>query len=68
MKGYVQASDLAEKWGVTERQIQSLCKDGKIKGATKFGPAWAIPENTEKPTRSSELKPGRKRKDDYSNK
>ena len=63
MNGYVKASDLAEKWGITERQVQSLCKTGKIEGAIKFGPAWAIPENAVKPTRTGKLKPGRKPKD-----
>ena len=62
MNGYVTASELAKKWGITERQVQSLCKSGKIEGATKFGPAWAIPEGAVKPTRTGTLKPGRKPK------
>ena len=67
MNGYVTVCDLAEKWGVTERQVQSLCKAGKIDGAIKFGPAWAIPEDAVKPTRTGDLKPGRKRKDGDTN-
>ena len=63
MNGYVKACDLAEKWGVTDRQVQILCKAGKIEGAVKFGTTWAIPENAQKPTRTGKLKPGRKRKD-----
>ena len=31
------------------RHVQHLCADGKIEGATKFGNAWAIPENAVKP-------------------
>ena len=26
-----------------------MCNDGRIANAKKFGKAWAIPENTEKP-------------------
>ena len=64
MNGYMKACDIAKKWGITDRQVQILCKSGKITGATKFGTTWAIPENAHKPTRTSKLKPGRKRKDD----
>lgn len=64
MIGYVKACDMAEKWGVTDRQVQILCKAGKIDGAVKFGTTWAIPENAVKPTRTGEQKPGRKPKKD----
>ena len=62
MNGYLRAEDLVEKWNVTTRQIQMLCKSGKIDGAIKFGTTWAIPENTIKPTRTTQFKPGRKPK------
>ena len=62
MKGYITADDMAERWNVSVRQIQLLCQNGKIKDATKFGNAWAIPENAQKPTRTGKLKPGRKPK------
>jgi hypothetical protein len=39
----------AEKWGITDRQVQSLCLHGKIEGATKLGRAWLIPKNVPKP-------------------
>lgn len=42
--------ETAEKWGVTTRQVQGLCKENRIPGATKFSKMWVIPENTEKPT------------------
>ena len=62
MNGYVKAEVMAERWDVSVRQVQLLCQSGKIKGASKFGNVWAIPENTPKPTRSGEFKPGRKPK------
>ncbi len=46
---YINISEAAEKWGVTVRRVQELCKNGTVKGATRFGRAWMIPESTEKP-------------------
>ena len=40
---------IAEKWEMTERHIQRLCKNGEIKGAQKIGRDWIIPETAEKP-------------------
>ena len=62
MKGYVTPDEMAVRWNVSQRQVQMLCKDGKIKGVTKFGNTWAIPEKTEKPTRTGKLKQGKKPK------
>ena len=39
----------AEKWGITDRQVQSLCSQGKIQGATKLGRAWLISKDAPKP-------------------
>ena len=64
MNGYVTADIMAARWNVSVRQVQLLCQNGQIKDASKFGNAWAIPENTPKPTRTGELKPGRKPKKD----
>ena len=62
MIGYIRADELAGRWNVSARQIQMLCKAGKVDGAIKFGNTWAIPEDAEKPTRTGKLKPGRKPK------
>ena len=40
---------LAAEWGLTERNINYLCKNGKIKGAVKIGKSWQIPDDVEKP-------------------
>lgn len=50
MNGYMTAHDAAEKWGVTPRQVQILCKENRIAGATRMSRIWIIPENAEKPT------------------
>ena len=47
---YMTAKEAGEKWGISDRRVMILCKEGRIKGATLFGKAWAIPCDTEKPT------------------
>lgn len=49
MNGYLTVKEVAEKWGMTPRNVQNLCASGKIDGAVKFANSWAIPENAEKP-------------------
>ena len=50
MKGYITVQEAAEKWGITSRQVQILCKANQIVGATRMSRIWIIPENAEKPT------------------
>lgn len=49
IEGFSTVKDIAEKWGVTPRTVQTLCAEGKVDGATKFGDVWAIPVDAEKP-------------------
>jgi excisionase family DNA binding protein len=62
MIGYIKAEEAAKRWNVSLRHVQRLCTERRIDGAVKFGTTWAIPENIPKPTRTGELKPGRKPK------
>ena len=39
----------SEKWGITERQVQSLCSQGKIPGAIRLSKLWLIPKDAPKP-------------------
>ncbi len=41
--------EAAEKWGITVRQVQNLCKSGVVEGAVRFGHAWVIPKKAPKP-------------------
>lgn len=50
MNGYITVQEAAEKWGVTPRQVQILCKENRITGAARMSRIWIIPENAEKPT------------------
>ena len=46
---YITASQAAKKWNISQRRVQILCAEGRIKGVFKLGDAWAIPESAEKP-------------------
>lgn len=39
----------AEKWGVTPRRVQDLCRRGEIKDAILWHRSWMIPANAEYP-------------------
>ncbi len=41
--------EAASLWGITERRVNTLCKNGRIPGAYKEGRRWVIPDNAQKP-------------------
>ena len=41
--------EAAEKWGIGDRRINTLCLEGRIEGASKIGNLWVIPVDTSKP-------------------
>jgi len=49
IENYITVKEAAEKWEIKERAVQTMCMDGRIPGATKFGRSWAIPCNAERP-------------------
>lgn len=46
---FLKIDEVAAAWGVSTRRLQTLCADGKIEGATRFGRAWMIPKEAKKP-------------------
>lgn len=46
---YITTKEAAKKWGLTERRVQVLCRQGKIPGVFRLGWAWAIPKDASKP-------------------
>lgn len=46
---YLKIDEVAAQWGISSRRLQTLCAQGKIEGATRFGRAWMIPKNAPKP-------------------
>ena len=41
--------EAAERWGLTERSVTGMCRNGRIPGAIKKGGTWYIPADAEKP-------------------
>ena len=54
--------ETAKKWGLSIRRIQTLCNENKVVGAYRFGRAWAIPINAEKP-KDNRIKSGKYKKE-----
>lgn len=46
---YITIKEASVKWNLSIRRIQTLCMENKIIGASRFGRAWAIPKEAEKP-------------------
>ncbi len=49
MTGYITVQEAAEKWGVTPRHVQILCKENRIEGASRMSRIWIIPKDADKP-------------------
>ena len=46
---WISKQQVAEKWGLTERHVQSLCKRGMIDGIARIGRSWLIPKDAKRP-------------------
>ena len=46
---YITIKEAAEKWNLSVRRVQTICNEGMIQGTIKFGHAWAILKDAEKP-------------------
>lgn len=62
---YMTAQEAAEKWNVTLRWVQRLCKENRIDGAMNINRVWLIPQNAQKPMDGRTLR--RKRKKEIEN-
>ena len=47
---YYKISEVAQMWDISPRRVQTLCAQGKIEGAVRFGRDWMIPKNAPRPT------------------
>ena len=58
---YLKIDQVAASWGISPRRLQTLCSQGKIDGAVRFGRAWMIPKDAKKPvdgrTKASRVEP-----------
>ena len=46
---YMTLREAGEKWGISPRQINYYCSEGRIPGAEKRGTVWLIPKDAQKP-------------------
>lgn len=51
MEEYISVLETAERWNVSQRRIQILCHENRIKGAIKQSGVWLIPYGAKKPER-----------------
>lgn len=49
MFNYMTVQETAKLWGISERQVQKLCKANRIEGVIHLTRVWLIPRDTEKP-------------------
>ena len=50
MEDYVTIKEAADRWNISPRRVQYLCKENRIQGAQKIGDIWLIPDDVPKPT------------------
>ena len=55
---YIGTKEVAERWGISERRIRVLCRNGKIDGAVLEGKTWRIPSDAKKPADGRESAKG----------
>lgn len=46
---YLSIAQTAERWGISPRRIQVLCREGRVSSAVRIGHSWAIPDDEPKP-------------------
>lgn len=46
---YMTLREASEKWGISSRQVNYYCVDGRIPGAVKIAGVWLLPKEAEKP-------------------
>jgi endo-alpha-1,4-polygalactosaminidase (GH114 family) len=46
---YLTVKEMAIKWNVSSRMVNTYCKEQRVAGAIKKGNLWLIPQNAEKP-------------------
>ena len=48
---YIEASEIAKKWKVSERSVRNYCQKGRVPGAFMERGVWLIPDDAKKPER-----------------
>ena len=50
LNGYITTQEAEQKWDISDRQVQILCKNNRIEGAIQINRIWLIPADVSKPT------------------
>lgn len=58
----ITVQEAAKLWGLSDRRVAILCKEGRIDGAVKQGRFWTIPANAKKPSDNRTITPKKGRK------
>ena len=48
---YIKVKDAAQRWGVSTRRVQDLCKQGRIPGAQLWERTWMLPVDAQYPAK-----------------
>ena len=48
---YLSTSEIAKRWGISERSVRNYCAAGRVEGAFLTGKVWVIPAAAQKPGR-----------------
>ncbi len=62
MEGYMTTKDASDKWGITVRQVQNHCKNGRISGVQRIGTNYLIPSDAVKPKYGYSTEPSENQK------
>ncbi len=49
MNDYMTTKEAAEKWHLSQRQVQNLCKKGYVSGVIKINNGYLIPKDINRP-------------------
>lgn len=55
---YITAQEAAEKWNVSLRWVQRLCKENRIERVLNINRVWLIPKDAKKPADTRRKKTG----------
>ena len=56
LNGYITTQEAAQKWNISARQVQILCKNNRIEGAVQINRIWLIPVDVRKPTNVTKIR------------
>ena len=50
---FLSSSEIAKRWGVSERSVRNYCASGRVPGAVQAGKTWIVPAGAAKPARAN---------------